>query len=149
MLNHRDNVAGADAALSIARIALAAIFLYSGYGKLMNPAGFSGYLANHGFPGGLTYPLALIAGATETLGGLAILLGFQTRYAALLLAAFTLIAALIGHRFWDIADAAQRGNQLNHFWKNVAMIGGFLALYVAGAGSVSIDARRGRDARHI
>ena len=149
MLNHRDNVAGADAALSIARIALAAIFLYSGYGKLMNPAGFSGYLANHGFPGGLSYPLALIAGATETLGGLAILLGFQTRYAALLLAAFTLIAALIGHRFWDIADAAQRGNQLNHFWKNVGMIGGFLALYVAGAGSVSIDARRGRDARHI
>ena len=149
MLNHRDNVAGADAALLIARIALAAIFLYSGYGKLMNPAGFSGYLANHGFPGGLTYPLALIAGAIETLGGIAILLGFQTRYAALLLAAFTLIAALIGHRFWDIADAAQRGNQLNHFWKNVAMIGGFLALYVAGAGSVSIDARRGRDARHI
>jgi putative oxidoreductase len=149
MLNHRDNIAGADAALSIARIALAAIFLYSGYGKLMNPAGFSGYLANHGFPGGLTYPLALIAGATETLGGLAILLGFQTRYAALLLAAFTLIAALIGHRFWDIADAAQRGNQLNHFWKNVAMIGGFLALYVAGAGSVSIDARRAPGARHI
>jgi putative oxidoreductase len=149
MPNHRDNVAGTDAALLIARIALAAIFLYSGSGKLMNPAGFSGYLANHGFPGGLTYALALIAGAIETLGGIAILVGFQTRYAALLLAAFTLIAALIGHRFWDIADAAQRGNQLNHFWKNVAMIGGFLALYVAGAGSVSFDARRGRDARHI
>jgi uncharacterized membrane protein YphA (DoxX/SURF4 family) len=65
--------------------------------------------------------------------------------AALLLAAFTIVAALIGHRFWDITDAAQRGNQLNHFWKNIAMIGGFLALYVAGAGALSIDARRGRE----
>jgi putative oxidoreductase len=145
MLNDRDNVAGTDAALLIARIALAAIFLYSGYGKLTNPAGFSGYLVNHGFPAGVSYPLALVAGSIEALGGLALLVGFRTRYAALVLAAFTIIAALIGHRFWDVTDAAQRGNQLNHFWKNIAMIGGFIALYVAGAGAFSIDARRGRD----
>jgi putative oxidoreductase len=56
---------------------------------------------------------------------------------------------LIGHRFWDVTDAAQRGNQLNHFWKNIAMIGGFLALYVAGAGSFSIDARRAPDMRRM
>src|SRR5213593_4646107 len=102
MPNDRDNVAGADAALLIARIALAAIFLYSGYGKLTNPAGFSTYLVNHGFPAGISYPLALIAAAIETLGGLALVAGFQTRYAALLLALFTLVAALIGHRFWEI-----------------------------------------------
>src|SRR5215212_8284443 len=71
MLNDRDNFAGADAALLIARIALAAIFLYSGYGKLTNPAGFSTYLVNHGFPGAVSYPLALVAGAIEALGGLA------------------------------------------------------------------------------
>jgi putative oxidoreductase len=149
MPKDRDNVAGADAALLIARIALAAIFLYSGYGKLTNPAGFSGYLVNHGFPAGVSYPLALVAGSIEALGGLALLVGFQTRYAALLLALFTIIAALIGHRFWDVTDAAQRGNQLNHFWKNIAMIGGFIALYVAGAGAFSIDARRAPDVRHI
>ena len=145
----RDNVAGADAALLIARIALAAIFLYSGHGKLTNPAGFSTYLVNHGFPGGVSYPMALLAGAVEALGGLAILTGFYTRYAALLLAAFTLVAALIGHRFWEIGDAAQRGNQLIHFWKNIAMIGGFLALYVGGAGAFSIDARRANDVRRV
>ena len=86
MLNDRDNFAGADAALLIARIALAAIFLYSGYGKLTNPAGFSTYLVNHGFPGAVSYPLALLAGAIEALGGLALVAGFQTRYASLLLA---------------------------------------------------------------
>jgi putative oxidoreductase len=149
MLNDRRTVAGADAALLLARIALAAIFLYSGYGKLTNPAGFSGYLVNHGFPAGMSYPLALFAGLIEALGGLAMLAGFQTRYAALLLALFTLVAALIGHRFWEVTDAAQRGNQLIHFWKNIAMIGGFLALYVAGAGAFSVDARRGPDVRHV
>jgi putative oxidoreductase len=149
MLNNRGNVAGADAALLIARIALAAIFLYSGYGKLTNPSGFSTYLVNHGFPGGAAYPLALLAGAIEALGGLAILTGFQTRYAALLLALFTLVAALIGHRFWDVADAAQRGNQLIHFWKNIAMIGGFLALYVGGGGAFSLDARRPPETRRV
>jgi putative oxidoreductase len=147
MLNDRHTVAGADAALLLARIALAAIFLYSGYGKLTNPAGFSTYLVNHGFPAGLSYPLALLAGLIEAFGGLAILAGFQTRYAALLLALFTLVAALIGHRFWEVTDAAQRGNQLIHFWKNITMIGGFLALYVAGAGAFSVDARRGPDVR--
>ena len=149
MLNDRVNAAGADAALLIGRVALAAIFLYSGYGKLTNPAGFSAYLVNHGFPGGISYPLALHAGLTEALGGLAILTGFCTRYAALLLALFTLIAALIGHRFWEVADAAQRGNQLIHFWKNIAMVGGFLALYAAGAGAFSIDARRGTHVRRV
>jgi putative oxidoreductase len=149
MLNDRRTVTGADAALLLARIALAAIFLYSGYGKLTNAAGFSGYLANHGFPAGLSYPLAFLAGLIEALGGLAILAGFQTRYAALLLALFTLVAALIGHRFWEITDAAPRGNQLIHFWKNIAMIGGFLALYVAGAGTFSLDARRGPDVRRV
>jgi putative oxidoreductase len=149
MLNDRHTIGGADAALLLARIALAAIFLYSGYGKLTNPAGFSGYLVNYGFPAGLSYSLALLAGLIEAFGGLAILAGLKTRYAALLLALFTLVAALIGHRFWEITDAAQRGNQLIHFWKNIAMIGGFLALYVAGAGAFSVDARRGPDVRRV
>ncbi|GAC1337691.1 MAG: DoxX family protein [Beijerinckiaceae bacterium] len=120
---------------------MAAIFLYSGYGKLTGISGFAGYLANHGLPFG-TYPLAILAGIVEIGGGLALLIGFGTRYAALLLAFFTLVAALIGHRFWEIADPGQRSNQLIHFWKNIAIIGGFLALYAAGPGVFSVDRRR-------
>jgi putative oxidoreductase len=95
----------------------------------------------------VSYPLALLAGAIEALGGLALVAGFQTRYASLLLALFTLVAALVGHRFWDVTDAAQRSNQLIHLLKNIAMIGGFLALYVAGAGAFSVDARRVTEVR--
>jgi putative oxidoreductase len=140
MQMHNRNVPGEAPALLMARIGLAAIFLNSGYSKLTGLAGFSTYLVNHGFPSGITYPLAVLAALTEFLGGLAILLGLQTRAAALVLALFVLVAALIGHRFWE-AEAAQRTNQLIHFFKNIAMIGGFLALYVAGPGGFSLDAR--------
>jgi putative oxidoreductase len=54
---------------------------------------------------------------------------------------------LIGHRFWEITDAGQRSNQLIHFWKNMAMIGGFIALYAAGGGAFSVDARRRPEVR--
>lgn len=142
MVNERGAVPGEAPVLLIARIALAAIFLYSGFGKLTGAAGFSAYLVNHGFPASISYALAILAGLTELLGGLALLVGWQARYAALALALFTLVAALIGHRFWEIADAGQRMGQLIHFWKNIAMIGGFLALYVAGPGPFSLDGRR-------
>jgi putative oxidoreductase len=147
MVSERGAVPGEAPVLLIARIALTAIFLYSGFGKLTGPTGFSAYLLNHGFPSGITYPLAILAGLTELLGGLALLVGWQTRYAALVLALFTLVAALIGHRFWEIADAGQRMGQLIHFWKNIAMIGGFLALYVAGGGPFSLDQRRYQENR--
>ncbi len=138
------NVPGESAALLLARIGLAAIFLYSGYGKITGLSGFATYLANHGFPAGTTFPFAVVAALTELLGGLAILIGFEARAAALVLALFTLVAALIGHRYWEIAEAPQRMNQLIHFFKNMAMIGGFLALYAAGAGAFSLDGRRKR-----
>jgi putative oxidoreductase len=126
---------------------LAAIFLYSGFGKLTGPAGFSTYLVNHGFPVGITYALAILTGLTELLGGLALLVGWQARYAALALAFFTRVVALIAHRFWEIADPGQRMGQLIHFWKNIAMLGGFLALYVAGPGAFSLDGRRHQEKR--
>lgn len=117
-MEHRDEVPAQSTLLLLARIALAAIFLYSSYGKLTNPQGFAGYLSSHGVPAG-AYALATLAGAVEALSALALLIGFQARYAALMLALFTLTAALIGHRYWEV-DSAQRANQLIHFWKNMA-----------------------------
>jgi putative oxidoreductase len=129
--------AGNDVVLLLGRVLMAAIFLNSGFHKLMGLEGFAGYLAGHGLPAG-AYPIAVLAACVEFFGALCVLIGFGTRYAALLLAAFTLVAALIAHRFWEV-DPAQYTNQMNHFMKNITIVGGFLVLYVMGAGRFSVD----------
>jgi len=133
-------VVGGDVVLLLGRVLMAAIFLNSGFHKLMGLDGFAGYLAGHGLAVG-AYPVAALAACIEFFGSLCVLLGLGTRYAAALLAAFTLVAALIAHRFWEISDPAMYVNQMNHFMKNVTIIGGFLVLYAMGPGRLSIDRR--------
>ena len=116
------------------RTMLAAIFLISGSGKIGAYAGTAAYMASQGVPGALL-PLVI---ATEVLGGIAIVLGWRTRIAAILLAGFTLLSALVFHA--DFADQAQSIN----FLKNVAIAGGFLLLVANGAGPLSLDRRAGR-----
>ena len=66
------------------------------------------------------------------------LLGIATRYAALALIAFTLVATGIAHRFWEFDEAARRAQAIN-FNKNTSMVGGLLAMIVAGPGRFSLD----------
>jgi putative oxidoreductase len=131
-----------DFALLIGRVLIAAIFLYGGYHKLLGLDGFAGYLAGHGLAVG-AYPMAILAAGVEFFGALCVLLGLGTRYVSLLMALFTVVAGLIAHRFWEVSDTAMYVNQMNHFMKNAAIVGGFLLLYGAGPGRLSID-RRGR-----
>jgi putative oxidoreductase len=88
---------------------------------------------------GLPFPtvVAWLVIALKVLGGLAILVGFQTRYAAYAIAAFTIGSAFLGHM--DFSDQME----MTAFMKNFAIAGGFLALSVAGPGAWSLDARRG------
>ena len=72
--------------------------------------------------------------------GLAVLIGFKTRWAALLMLLFTIVATLIAHRFWAYPEA-QRAMQQTQFMKNLAIMGGYLFLFVAGAGAWSVDGR--------
>jgi putative oxidoreductase len=123
-------------ALLLGRLALASIFLVSGFGKLTNLAGFVQYLAAQGVPA--PWALGVVAACVD-FGGLAIAAGFRARWAALLMAAFTVVAALIAHRFWEVQDAAARMGQQIHFMKNVAIVGGFLVLHARGAGPISVD----------
>ncbi len=125
-----------DSVLLLSRVAMSAIFLPSGFQKLTHLAAFAGSLTQHGVPEAAL--LAPIGACVEFFGALLILTGTRLRWAALLMALFTGIAALISHRFWELADAA-RANQQIHFMKNIAMIGGFLSLFVAGAGAYSVD----------
>lgn len=117
----------------LARILLAQIFLVSGLGKLgAGYAGTQGYMAAMGLPGALL-PLVI---ALEIGGGLALVAGFMTRWAALALAGFSVVSALIFHT--DFGDQTQA----IMFMKNLAMAGGLLLLYAHGAGAFSLDAKR-------
>jgi len=130
--------AGGDVALLVGRILLAAIFIPAGYRHLTESSGFAGYLDAHDVP--FSSVVAVVAACVEFFGSLAILLGLATRYAALLMALFALVAALVGHRYWN-AEGAEYANQYNHFFKDLAIMGGFLVLYAAGPGRWSIDRR--------
>lgn len=119
---------------AIGRLLLAAIFLISGIGKLLDPAGTIGYISAVGLPlPGFSYAIALIV---EIGGGLLLIAGYQTRITALALAVFTIAAAIFFHR--DFGDQ----NQLIHFLKNVAIVGGLLQVAAFGAGRLSIDGRK-------
>jgi putative oxidoreductase len=114
------------------RAFLAAIFLVAGLQKIGGYAGTQAYMEALGVPGALL-PLVI---ALEVAGAVAIVIGWQTRLFAFLLAGFSLLAALIFHR--DFGDQLQS----ILFMKNVAIAGGFLLLVARGAGDWSLDARR-------
>ena len=124
----------------LGRVLIAAFFVPAGFGKLGDVAGTMAYTATGGLPGWFALP----AIALEILGGLAILVGWQTRWAALGLAAFSLLSGWLYHYLpaqglegWDAML------QVLMFQKNVAIAGGLLVLAGLGAGALSLDARRG------
>src|SRR5215510_2253369 len=120
----------------VGRILLAVIFIQSGFGKLMGLGVFAATLADVGLP--MSSVLAPIAAAIELGGGLAILLGIGTRYAALALIVFVAAATLIAHRFWTYPPEQQPA-QMVQFGKNLAIIGGFLFIFITGGGHHSIE----------
>jgi putative oxidoreductase len=115
----------------VARAMLAYIFVVSGVTYIGQYAGVADYMQSNGVDGRLL-PLVI---ATELGGGLLVLFGLKTRWAAIALFGFCLATALFFHLGAD---------QAIHFNKNVAMAGGFLALAVYGPGAWSLDAWRAR-----
>jgi putative oxidoreductase len=121
------------------RILLALLFLPAGLSKIGGFAGTAGYIASKGLP--LPEVAAAIAIVIEIGGALALLAGFGTRLAALVLAVFTLVATVIFHNYWAMPADAQMMQQLM-FFKNIAVVGGLLVLAAWGAGAWSVDAKR-------
>ena len=126
-------------AMLVGRILLSLVFLIAGYRKLMGVAASAGYFAKLGFP--MPEVMVWVAIAVELGGAILLIVGWKTRWAALLLALFTLIATFAAHRFWEV-DAAQYANQMNHFLKNMAIVGGHVILAATGPGALSVDGRR-------
>ena len=123
----------------VGRVLLALMFIL-GFGKLTNIEGTAGYIASGGLP--MAWVLAVLVGLLELLGGLAIAVGFQARWAALALGLFTLAASLLFHKFWAV-PADQAFVQQLMFMKNLSVAGGLFIVAALGAGPVSVDARRG------
>ena len=133
------NPAAQSQAMLVGRTLLAALFLIPGLRKLMATAATAGYFAKLGMP--MPEVMVWVAIVIEVGCALLLILGWHARRAAWLLILFVAIATAMAHRFWEF-DAAQYNNQLNHFLKNLAIIGGLLYVAMLGAGGVSVDGRR-------
>ena len=118
------------------RILIALIFVLSGFSKITGFDGTVGYIASKGLP--MPSFAALAAIIVELAGGIALIVGWKARWAAAALLVFTASAAVIFHNFWGVpADQAQ--NQMIHFMKNIAMVGGLLMVIAHGSGAASLD----------
>jgi putative oxidoreductase len=137
-LSGADNLAASasDVLLLVGRIFLGWIFVRSGYGKIFDIPAYATTFPARGLPTFLAY----IAVPAEFFGGIALMLGFATRYAVLVMVVFMLVATFSSHRYWEFTDVAVRRAQDSSFHKNMAMLGGLLFLFVLGPGRLSLDA---------
>ena len=126
-----------DAVILAARLLLAALFLIFGWRKLTDYSGTVSRMVQDGarFPV-LATPVAIFM---ELPVAFAVAVGAFTRPAAVLLALYTLGTALIAHHYWTITGA-DKIDSMESFYKNLSIVGGFLLLYMTGAGKYSIDA---------
>jgi putative oxidoreductase len=125
-----------DALLLLGRVALGAIFVTSGLHKLIDLNGFIANLAGKGVPYAAVF--APLGAVVEFFGGLAIVLGLAFRASALLMLVFVVVATAISHRYWEFEGALRVPQQVN-FEKNLCIGGGFIVLFAAGAGRLSLD----------
>lgn len=132
---------GSDILALIGRALLALLFIPAGFGKIAGFAGTVGYIASKGVP--LPEVAAAIAIGAELGLGLLILVGWQTRWAAMGLAIFTFVISFIFHNFWAMPEAMKMMQQ-QAFFKNVAITGGLLLLAAFGPGAMSIEGRHSR-----
>jgi putative oxidoreductase len=119
---------------NIGRALLGALFLISGIGKIFGFAGVAGWMASSGLP--FASLLLVLTIAIEVIGGLLLVIGWQSRWAALALAVFLVPVTAIFHGFWS-ADDAHFQEQLTAFLKNAAILGGMLLVFARRTGKAS------------
>jgi len=122
----------------IGRVLLALIFVLAGFSKVGDFDGTVGYIAANGLP--LASLVAILTIALETGGGLALIVGYKARWAALAIGMFTLLAALLFHNFWG-KPVEERMTEYLMFMKNLSIAGGMFVLAAFGPGRWSLDGR--------
>jgi putative oxidoreductase len=121
----------------VGRVALGAIFMVSGLGKLAAWQGTAAYAGSKGVP----EVLLAIATALEVLGAISLIVGFRARWGALALLVFLVPVTLVFHNFWAV-PAAQQQMEMANFLKNLGICGGLLIVFGRGAGAFSVDSSR-------
>jgi putative oxidoreductase len=130
-----------DAFALVGRILIAWMFVPAGFGKIAGFAGTVAYATSAGLP--LPQVGVAVGLLIELVGGLLLLVGFGTRWAALALALFTLVASFFFHNYWAMPEAQQAMQKLM-FTKNLAIVGGLLAFAAFGPGRFSVEGRKAR-----
>jgi putative oxidoreductase len=126
-----------DLLLAVGRISIAVMFILAGAEKLMDLTATATEIASKGLP--MPQVLAVATATLELGGGFLVVVGWQTRWVALALAVFTLVAAYFFHDFWHMPQGMERANAMIHAMKNLSIFGGFLILAAVGAGRYSLD----------
>ena len=127
---------GSDVTILTARVFLAILFVIFGWRKLTDYSGTVRQMVKDGVPTPIV--ATVIAIFMELPVSLAVAVGAFTRPSAMLMVLYTLGTSLIEHRFWTMRGADQL-ESMEAFFKNLSIIGGFLLLYITGAGKYSID----------
>ena len=134
------NQSNQNLAALLGRILVAAVFVLSGVNKMGNFAGTAAFMASAGLP--MAELLLVPTIAIEIVCGLMLVVGWQTRAAALVLLLFMVPVTAVFHNPWAATDAAMAQQQMIHFLKNLAIMGGLLNLLAFGAGSYSLESRK-------
>jgi len=130
------NPNASHAAALVGRILLAWMFIHSGFGKIGGFDGTVAYIASKGLP--MPQVAAVLAIVVELVGGIMLAVGFKARWAAIVIAIFSIAAGVLFHNYWAV-EAAQQMSQSINFWKNITIAGGMLMVFAFGPGRYSVD----------
>jgi putative oxidoreductase len=122
--------------LLLGRLCIGSLFLMSGINHWLDLKLLTHFMGS--LPGS-DNAWSMLAATIEVVSGAAMVLGFRTREFAVLLVLFNLCAAVIGHPYWSLTDAAARWGQFIHFWKDIGLAGGAFYVLARGAGPLSVD----------
>jgi putative oxidoreductase len=123
----------------LGRVLLGLYFLLPGISKISGFDKMVAYMTQHGVP--LVKPLLVLAILLEVGAGLALIVGWKTKYAAFLLAGLTLLISVFMHDFWNAYEGGDQGHEMQNFIKNLGIFAGLLILAARGAPRASLDAR--------
>ena len=123
----------------LGRVLLGLYFLVPGLMKITGYAAMLAYMSKHHVP--LTEPLLVLTIVLEVGGGLALIAGWRTQWAALLMAGLTLVINAYMHDFWNVYEGGSTQHELQNFIKNLGIFAGLLILAARGAPRASLDAR--------